>query len=240
MGTKICFKCKTEKDLSEFNKSKSRKDGHRTYCRDCEHESGAIYRDIHSEEIKERHREEYRLNPEPKKQYEKDHKTEADARKKKYVLNNPEKRKESANGWYHRNKAKVKESTGLRKDQINRKRREYNATHPQARIAHNLRTRIGHYIHSKSNGGRLIALLGCTIDFFKEHLESQFKEGMSWDNYGSKVGNWSIDHYIVLDSFDITDEEEQKRAFHYSNCHPMWVPQNASKSNRYNGDYIPN
>ena len=35
MITKICSKCKQKKELSQFNKNKTRKDGHHTYCRKC-------------------------------------------------------------------------------------------------------------------------------------------------------------------------------------------------------------
>jgi hypothetical protein len=33
--TKICVQCKQELELSAFNKSKARKDGHQTMCREC-------------------------------------------------------------------------------------------------------------------------------------------------------------------------------------------------------------
>ena len=36
--------------------------------------------------------------------------------------------------------------------------------------------------------------LGCNIETFKKHLEQQFTEGMSWENYGE----WHIDHKIPL------------------------------------------
>ncbi len=32
---KQCYKCKTEKELSEFHKNSSRKDGHQNYCKIC-------------------------------------------------------------------------------------------------------------------------------------------------------------------------------------------------------------
>ena len=36
--------------------------------------------------------------------------------------------------------------------------------------------------------------LGCNIERFKKHIEQQFTEGMSWENYGE----WNIDHKIPL------------------------------------------
>ena len=36
MATKICGKGKKEKDLGQFHRHKNRKDGHGTWCRDCD------------------------------------------------------------------------------------------------------------------------------------------------------------------------------------------------------------
>lgn len=53
METKICCNCKEEKELTEFNKNKSRKDGHNTICRLCSNARSKRY----YEENKEHHRE---------------------------------------------------------------------------------------------------------------------------------------------------------------------------------------
>ena len=50
-------------------------------------------------------------------------------------------------------------------------------------------------------------LVGCTIDELKQHLESKFKKGMSWNNYGK----WHVDHVVPVDFFDLTKIEEQKK-----------------------------
>ena len=34
-GTKLCFSCKIEKDVSKFNSSKRSKDGLNSYCKSC-------------------------------------------------------------------------------------------------------------------------------------------------------------------------------------------------------------
>ena len=36
--------------------------------------------------------------------------------------------------------------------------------------------------------------LGCNMELFNEHIEQQFTEGMSWENYDE----WHIDHKIPL------------------------------------------
>lgn len=41
---RICYKCKNEKDINEFNKSQFSKIGHRGICRDCRNTHRAIIR----------------------------------------------------------------------------------------------------------------------------------------------------------------------------------------------------
>jgi hypothetical protein len=72
-------------------------------------------------------------------------------------------------------------------------------------------------------------LLGCTIDFFKNHLESKFVEGMSWQNYGK---GWHIDHIIPCVSFDLSKPEEQRKCFHFSNLQPLWAVDNIRKGTK--------
>jgi len=70
-----------------------------------------------------------------------------------------------------------------------------------------------------------IKLLGCKPSEFRAHLEAQFSDGMSWDNYGE----WEIDHVRPCASFDLTDPAQQAACFHYSNLQPLWKRVNRSK-----------
>ena len=65
----------------------------------------------------------------------------------------------------------------------------------------------------------------CSTDELNKHLESLFQQGMSWDNYGE----WHIDHIRPCASFDLTDFEQQKQCFHYSNLQPLWAADNFAK-----------
>jgi len=73
-------------------------------------------------------------------------------------------------------------------------------------------------------------LFGCNKEFLKQHLEAQFKEGMSWDNHS--LTGWQIDHIIPASCFDLTDIEQQRKCFHYSNLQPLWVEENREKGNK--------
>jgi hypothetical protein len=69
-------------------------------------------------------------------------------------------------------------------------------------------------------------ILGCTIQEFKLHIESQFKDGMSWDNRGE----WHIDHIMPLSM--AKTEDELVRLNHYKNLRPLWAHENLSKSDK--------
>ena len=43
---------------------------------------------------------------------------------------------------------------------------------------------------------------------------------------------WHIDHIIPVARFDLTDAEQQRRCFHYSNLQPLWAADNLAKSDR--------
>lgn len=64
-------------------------------------------------------------------------------------------------------------------------------------------------------------LIGCNMLFFMEYISNQFIDGMNWDNYGKK--GWHLDHIKPCNSFDLTNKEEQKQCFHYSNIQPLWA-----------------
>ena len=68
-----------------------------------------------------------------------------------------------------------------------------------------------------------IAILGATVDEVRAHLEAQFREGMSWENYGK----WHIDHIIPLAS--AKDLDEIVRLCHYTNLQPLWAEENLRK-----------
>jgi hypothetical protein len=72
-------------------------------------------------------------------------------------------------------------------------------------------------------------LIGCTLGQLRQHIESMFKPGMSWDN----MGEWHIDHRRPCATFDLTNPEQQKECFNWRNLQPLWAGENLRKSDSY-------
>ena len=106
------------------------------------------------------------------------------------------------------------------------------ATNPQWRLAKNLRHRLGKAMMGKTKGVSAVRDLGISIPEFREYIENQFQDGMTWDNYGE----WHIDHIIPLISFDLTDKEQALKACHYTNLQPLWAKDNLSKGGKPHRD----
>jgi len=68
------------------------------------------------------------------------------------------------------------------------------------------------------------------MEEFKQYLASKFTERMNWENYGRK--GWHIDHIKPCVSFDLSDPEQQKQCFHYTNLQPLIKINNRIKSNK--------
>lgn len=102
-------------------------------------------------------------------------------------------------------------------------------TNPRFRIATCLRSRLN--IALVAGGAKkaasTFALLGCSLDFLKAHLESRFRPGMTWENHGPV---WHLDHIKPCAKFDLTNPEQQKTCFHWTNLQPLFAKENLQKS----------
>jgi hypothetical protein len=186
------------------------------------------------ERINTRRKELHQLNPEVKREQH-----------RRWVVNNPVKVRENA----RRNYQLHRESRALRQKAYNEKnkskRREYLREYKKLRLQIDLNYKAKETLASrirsaiKNAGGikscKTIELVGCTPEFLTIHIESQFESWMTWENWGMPNANkrtWQIDHIVPLSHFNLTKEEEQKKAFHWSNCRPLDSIQNISEGNR--------
>ena len=84
--------------------------------------------------------------------------------------------------------------------------------------------------------------IGCSFQQLKKHLESQFEEGMSWDNMGTKpdgTRGWDVDHRRPCASFDFENEDEKYMCWHWTNLQPMWHEENIRKLAYYDEAIFP-
>lgn len=77
---------------------------------------------------------------------------------------------------------------------------------------------------------KTLEYVGCTTEQLKEHIEKQFKEGMTWEN----KGDWHIDHIIPI-TYDNPTLDEVIKRLHYTNLQPLWATENIAKGNRFVG-----
>jgi hypothetical protein len=95
----------------------------------------------------------------------------------------------------------------------------------------NVRNRIKLFIKSSKFDiitNNTFNIVGCTPEELRKHIESQFTEGMSWDNHG--MYGWHIDHKIPLSS--AKTKEEIFELCKYSNLQPLWCEENYEKGKK--------
>jgi len=148
-------------------------------------------------------------------------------------------------------KRKYENLTPEQREKLNKRTREWKKQRldndPALRLFTNQRNRIKDVI-SKQNAKKVddsIMLLGYNpqhndvsefINFVREHIESTFEEGMSWENYGSVDSSnthpdcWHIDHIIPCAAYDYANEEDQFRCFNYRNLRACWAKENLEKN----------
>lgn len=97
------------------------------------------------------------------------------------------------------------------------------------KLLYNLRGRVKSAFSYSGNDKDIssLELFGAPMDMVKNHISSKFDEYMSWENYLN--GDIHIDHTIPCEAFDLSDKEQQKACFHYTNLQPLWAADNLSK-----------
>ena len=82
----------------------------------------------------------------------------------------------------------------------------------------------------QKNGYHWERLVNYTRNDLIYHIEKQFKDGMTWENYGK----WHIDHRIPISIFNINGIKSKgfKEAWKLENLQPMWEKENLEKHNK--------
>ncbi len=118
------------------------------------------------------------------------------------------------------------------RSRINKRKREWShkkrRTDALYKIEANLRSRTSAAFKrlSLNKPAKTKILLGASYQIIKEHIEKQFKDNMTWGNYGE----WHIDHKMPLAL--AKDTQELVVFCHYSNLQPLWSTENISKGSK--------
>jgi len=262
---KTCSKCKLELQLEQFSKNKKVKDGHKSQCKACEKiyreenkekvsERMKKYYEENKEKVRERMKKYYEENKENvieqnKKYYEENKEMVSERAKKyyeenkenlnewmkKYYEENKEEKKEYRKKYYEENKEEMKEYRKKyrkeHKEGINEYRRNRFKTDKGFGILCRLRARLHKVLKGKNKSASTMKLVGCTIEELLNHLEKTKVEGKDYSDA-------HVDHIRPCASFDLTDPEQQRECFHYTNL--QWLPakENMSKGAKWNHETI--
>jgi hypothetical protein len=199
---KKCGRCQQYKDTAEFCKDRSRKDGLNHRCKSCckEIQQGKAYKD-------------------GQKKYYREHKSEYDARAAKWREENRELLNERFRTRYRKKQTEY----------VVNKRKENNEFRLYCNFSANLRMSLKTASNGISKNGKCWEdIVGYTLEDLVNHLESQFQEGMTWDNYGQ----WHVDHILPVNSFNIQElgDEEFLKCWALENLQPLWAADNIRKS----------
>jgi hypothetical protein len=208
---KCCTSCKEIKHFKYFYKGKGYKDGYRSTCKDCVKK----YQEDNKESKKE-----YLKN------YKNKNKNTLKEKNKEYRIKNIDRIKD----WRSKNQEYLKKYRQNNKLNFRLYIKRRSENEPIFKFKNNIRRLI---LHSFKRGGknfkkidRTEVILGCTVEYFLNHISEKFKEGMGFENHGE----WHIDHIIPL-AFAKTEEEVVKLN-HYTNFQPLWAKENLSKGKK--------
>lgn len=235
--TKICSKCKIEKEITEFYMSLGKP---RSYCKKCGNEYHTNYVNKNKEKVKTKIKERYRKNIEQNrykqrkyreenrekvdnynKKYYKEHKDYFSNHAKQYRKEHLEEIRENDRKWREENKEKVREFKKLE----SRARMNDPIERAKNRVRNLIRDSFERKGRRKSQ--RTEEIIGCTIIELIEHLiktyERNYNEEWEW-KYLSEV---HIDHIIPL--YEAKTKEDVIRLCHYSNLQLLKRFDNLSK-----------
>ncbi len=154
-----------------------------------------------------------------------------------YYLNNPSKIKASTKKWSDANRAN-KRASSKKWETANpekwkacyQKSLAKKRSTPKGQLNNSMAANMWQSLRGAKAGRNWESLTGYTVDQLKKHLEKQFKDGMSWGNYGQ----WHIDHIIPITAFNYAKPEDIdfKRCWALGNLRPLDKKENLRKNNK--------
>lgn len=221
---KKCYVCNTSKDFSDFTKNKNTNDGLDPKCRNCRKEYRILTKDQRSKYSKRKYRENIEYHKLKNQRYRNDNKEKIKELKKQYRLNNIEKIK-----------AYEKQRRGITASLARKRRKD-----PQNRLRSNMSSMITATLRRGKCGKSWSDLVSYSLEELRNHLESKFTKGMTWDNYG--LNGWHVDHIIPRSFFDHSsyDSEDFKKCWALDNLQPLWATKEIAMKYGESSSYVGN
>ena len=206
---KKCTKCGEVKSLSEFYKQRAKKIGVMSSCKCCDNQRQREYRKKNGEKVNKNRRK-----------YCKNNRDKMNATSRRYYKKPPEKFREWGAKWLDKNP-----------DYHNNYMKERRKVDKDFRLLWIIRSSLQKITEAvkKCRPMSSLTYLGCALEEFKAHIESQWKEGMSWGNH--EQYGWHIDHIIPISWF-VKNSDNPWEANHYTNLQPLWWDENLTKGNK--------
>lgn len=232
--TKICIKCKKEKDVSEFGKDRHKSDGLNIYCKICANKQKQLSRQRNLL-VQNKNFEKLQGKKEctvchrilsvtmfNKSALSKD---TLDNKCKDCQKNYDDSRKQQRQQYYRNNIDKFIKYREEHKEQSYEYQRQYRILNRDKLIERdkirnkerwkNLNYRLGKIISNEINNTlRGIKsekhwedIVGYKLEDLKKHLESQFTPEMNWENMGEY---WEIDHIIPRNLFNYNSIKDKQ------------------------------
>jgi hypothetical protein len=215
MHRKRCYKCQKQRLLKFFSKRSASSDGLQKICKDCANVNNHKYYQNNKSYYNNRYISNRDILLNRNKQWNNNNPEKVKEHKYKFIKNNPdyyskyrEQNKETLNS-----KTRVRNNLRLKND-------------PIFKLKKNYRNRLYDYYKGSNRSKTSEKIIGINWIGFKLHIEQQFSDGMTWDNYGA----WHIDHITPLSAGKT--KKELETLFHYTNCQPLWATENLSKSDK--------
>jgi hypothetical protein len=162
---------------------------------------------------------------------------------RKYAKENRVRLKQLQKEWRERNKEKIKQWNADFKSAQSDYVKEYNRIYqldryhsiPKIKLHNNVACMVRLALRGKKAGNVLETILGYTTEDLMRHIENQFDDKMTWDNYGEY---WHIDHVKPqsLFNFESFEEDEFKECWGLNNLQPLSAKENRKKSNKYRSE----
>lgn len=218
---KICNICKISYELNESNfYLRSNKIRYQSECKTCSSERNKKYKLKNKNTLKRKREQNKKKLSSYNKKYYRENKEKIYKTKKKYRKNNRKK--------------------------VNKYRREYNKRKYNTDINFKLRAIVSKSVrrmlkasNSNKNNKSSLDYLPFTIKELRNHLELQFEDWMTWDNWGvydpktwndndSSTWTWQIDHIIPHSKFAYTNMSNIsfKECWSLENLRPLSAKKN--------------